>query len=334
MEHFRVRSRLYSLWIWLGAAIYMVAALWAPPVLGQSYPQKPLRMIVPFAPAGPPDILGRVISQKMAEGLGQPVIVENRVGAGGTIGSQAVAKAPPDGYTMLFASIASLGISPALYPNVAYDPVSSFAPISLVGTTSFVMFVHPSLPAKSLQELVALAKSKPGQLNYGASTSGTPPHLMMEMFKSQAGVDIVGINYNASAAAVTALLAGHVQVVVDQFAAALPLIAAGKVRALVVTSEKRVKQLPDVPSAPEAGLPGFTAVSWFGVVAPRGTPNDIVKRLNAEIVKAIGMKDLSATLVKFGLEPAHSTPEQFAAIIKADVPKWAAAVKSSGAKVQ
>jgi tripartite-type tricarboxylate transporter receptor subunit TctC len=329
-----IRSWLQTVWIWLCAAIHVFGVFWAEPALAQSFPLKPLRMIVPFAAAGPPDILGRVVSQKLAEGLGQPVIVENRVGAGGTIGSEAVAKAAPDGYTLLFASIASLGISPALYPNVAYDPVKSFAPISLVGTTSFVMFVQPSMQAKTLREFIALAKSKPGQLNYGASTSGTPPHLMMEMFKSQAGVDIVGINYNASAAAITALLAGHVQVVVDQFAAALPLIAAGKVRPLVVTSEKRVKQLPDVPAAPEAGLPGFTAVSWFGVVAPRATPNDIVKRLNAELVKAIGTKDLGDRLMKFGLEPTPSTPEQFAAIIKSDVPKWAAAVKASGAKVQ
>ena len=298
------------------------------------YPQKPIKMVVPFAPAGPPDILARLVSQKLAEQLGQAVFVENRPGAGGIIGAEAVAKAPPDGYTLLFGSIASLLISPALYRNVGYDAVTSFSPVSVVGVTSFVLVVNPKLPVHSVKELVELAKAQPGKLNYGSSTLGTPPHIMAEMFKTQTGTDIFGVNYKGSADAVTALLAGDVQIMIDQFAALLPLIASGKVRPLVVTTEKRVMQLPDVPAAPEVGLPGFAVESWFGVLGPRGMPAEVVKRLHAELVKAVGSKDLMNALARQGLEALSSTPEQYAARLKADAPKWAAAVKASGAKVQ
>jgi tripartite-type tricarboxylate transporter receptor subunit TctC len=291
-------------------------------------------MVVPFAPAGPPDILARLISQRLGEGLGQTVFVENRAGAGGIIGAEAVAKAVPDGYTLLFGSIASLLISPALYANVGYDAVNSFSPVSVIGVTSFVLVVNPKLPARSVKELIDLAKAQPGKLNYGSSTLGTPPHIMAEMFKTQAAVDIFGINYKGSADAVTALLAGDVQVMIDQFAALLPLIASGKVRPLVVTSDKRVKQLPDVPAAPEVGLPGFAVESWFGVLGPKGMPADVVKRLHGELVKAIGSKDLVDALARQGLEALSSTPEEYSARLKADAPKWAAAVKASGAKVQ
>jgi tripartite-type tricarboxylate transporter receptor subunit TctC len=234
----------------------------------------------------------------------------------------------------MLGSIASLLISPALYANVGYDPVNSFSPISVIGVTSFALVVNPKLSARSVKELIDLAKAQPGKLNYGSSTLGTPPHLMAEMFKTQAGADIFGINYKGSADAVTALLSGDVQVMVDQFAALLPLIASGKVRPLMVMSAKRVKQLSDVPSAPEVGLPGLAVESWFGVLGPKGMPPEVVKRLHAEMVKAIASKELVDMLGRQGLEPLSNTPEEYAAMIKADAPKWAAAVKASGAKVQ
>lgn len=298
------------------------------------YPQKPVRMVVPYAPGGPPDILGRLVSQKLGEQMGQAMFVENRPGAGGIIGAESVAKAAPDGYTLLFGSIASLLISPALYANVGYDPVTSFSPVSVVGVTSFVLVVNPTLPAHSVKELVGLAKAQPGKLNYGSSTLGTPPHIMAEMFKTQTGTEIFGINYKGSADAVAALLGGDVQIMVDQFAALLPLIASGKVRALMVTTDKRVKQLPDVPAAPEVGLPGLSVESWFGVLGPKGMASEVVNRLHAEIVKAVASKDLAAALGRQGLEPKSSTPEEYVARLKTDAPKWAAAVKASGAKVQ
>ena len=312
----------------------LFAALFSLPVAQAQYPQKTIRMIVPFAAAGPPDILGRLIAQKLGEQMGQSMIVENRAGAGGTIGARFVAEAAPDGYTLMLGSIASLLISPALYAKPGYDPINSFAPISVIGETSFALVVNPKLPAHSVKELSNLAKAQPGKINYGSSTLGTPPHLMAEMFKSQAGVDIFGINYKGSADAVTALLSGDVQVLVDQYAALLPLIGSGKVRPLMVMSAKRFKGLPDVPSAPEAGLPGLAVVSWFGVLGPKGLPADVVKRLHGEMVKAIGSKELTDMLGRQGLEPLTSTPEEYAAMIRTDAPKWAAAVKASGAKVE
>ena len=320
--------------IMIALFLALFGALWSTAASAQAYPQRTVRMVVATTPGSPPDIVGRVVSQKLSEGLGQAVFVENRPGAGGTIGAGAVAKAAPDGYTLLLGSATSLSIAPSLYPAVTYDSVNSFAPISIIGTNTYVMVVNPAVPARTLKELIALAKSKPGQLNYGTAASGTPPHLVMEMFKRAAGVDIFGINYSGSPAAFTSLLAGDVQVLVDQFAPLLPLITSGKVRPLVVTSDRRARQLPDVPSAPEAGLPGFEADGWFGVLAPKGTPNDIVRRLHGEMVKAISTRELIKTLERQGFDPAHNTPDEFLERLKTEAVKWATAVKMSGAKVQ
>jgi tripartite-type tricarboxylate transporter receptor subunit TctC len=320
--------------LFLALSSALSGALWTAASSAQAFPQKMIKMVVATTPGSPPDVMARTISQKLSDGLGQTVFVENRPGAGGTIGAGAVAKAAPDGYTLLLGSASSLSIAPSLYPGVTYDSVNSFAPISIIGTTTYVMVVHPAVPARSLKELIVLAKSKPGQLNYGTTPSGTPPHLVLEMFKKAAGVDIFGINYSGSPAAFTALLAGDVQVLVDQFAPLLPLIASGKMRPLVVTSDKRARQLPDVPSASEAGLPGFEADGWFGLLAPKGTPNDIVKRLHGEVVKTISSRELIEALERQGVDAAHSTPEEFQERLRTDAIKWASAVKMSGAKVQ
>jgi tripartite-type tricarboxylate transporter receptor subunit TctC len=309
-------------------------ALWTAIAFAQAYPLKTVRMIMPSASGTAPDIVGRIVSQKLSEGLGQTVIVENLPGAGGIIGTDAVARSAPDGYTLLMGTASFLSVSPALYSKVTYDSVNSFEPISMIGTTTYVMVVHPTVPARSVKELIALAQSRPGQLNYGASTSGTPSHLVMEMFKSAAGVDIVGVHYIGSAQALTSLLAGDVQVVIDTFASSLTQITSGKVRPLVVTSSRRAKQAPDVPSASEIDLPGFEADGWFGLLAPKGTPNDIVKRLHREVVKAISSRDLIEALERQGVDAAPSTPEEFLARLKTDAVRWATAVKVSGAKVQ
>lgn len=308
--------------------------LWATDCTAQAYPQKTVKMVVTSAAGTAPDIVGRVISQRLSEYLGRTVIVENRPGAGGVIGTDAVAKAAPDGYTLLLGTATSLSVSPALFSAVTYDAVDSFAPISMIGTTNFVMVVNLAVPARSVKELIALAKSKPAQLNYSASTIGTPSHLIMEMFKSAAGVDIVGINYVGSAQALASLLAGDVQVMIEAFAVALTHITSGKVRPLLVTTPRRARQLPDIPSASEAELPGFEADGWYGVLAPKATPNDIVKRLNGEMVRALGSKELITSLERQGVDAASSTPEEFLARLKRDSVRWAAAVKVSGAKVQ
>jgi len=320
--------------ITIALSVALFGALWTAPASAQAYPQKPVKLVIPSAAGAAPDIIGRIVAQRLSENLGQSMIVENRPGAGGIIGTDAAAKAAPDGYTLLLGTAAFLSVSPALYKKVTYDPVNSFAPISMIGTNMYVMVVNPSVPARTVEELIALAKSKPGALNYGSSTIGTPSHLVMEMFKTAAGVNIVGVHYIGSAQALTSLLAGDVQVAIDTFASSLTQIRAGKVRPLVVTGSKRAKELPDVRSAPELKLQGFQADGWFGLLAPKGTPNDIVRRLHAGMVNALSSRELIEALDRQGVDAAHSTPEEFLARLKTDGVRWAAVVKTSGAKVQ
>ena len=314
--------------------VALFGGLWTASASAQAYPQKPVKLVIPSAAGAAPDIIGRIVAQRLSENLGQSMIVENRPGAGGIIGTDAAAKAAPDGYTLLLGTAAFLSVSPALYKKVTYDPVNSFAPISMIGTNMYVMVVNPSVPARTVEELIALAKSKPGALNYGSSTIGTPSHLVMEMFKTAAGVNIVGVHYIGSAQALTSLLAGDVQVAIDTFASSLTQIRAGKVRPLVVTGSKRAKELPDVRSAPELKLQGFQADGWFGLLAPKGTPNDIVRRLHAGMVNALSSRELIEALDRQGVDAAHSTPEEFLARLKTDGVRWAAVVKTSGVKVQ
>jgi tripartite-type tricarboxylate transporter receptor subunit TctC len=301
-------------------------------VLAQGYPDKPLKLVVPFPPGGPTDIVGRLVAQKLAEGIGQPVVVENRPGAGGTVGSTAVARAPADGYTLLYGST-TLAIAPSLYRDLAYDPRTAFAPISLVSRGPIIAAVNAQLPAKTLKDFIALAKSSPGRINYGSAGSGTPPHLAAELFKTVAGVDLVHVPYKGGGPAVSDLAGGQVQVCFEGLPTLLPHIKSGKVRALAITGAKRDPALPEVPTFAEAGLPGYDANFWNGLVAPAGTPAEVIARLNSVLVQALATPEVHAALVRLGLEAAGTTPQQFGDFIAAEIDKWARVVKASGAKI-
>jgi len=309
----------------------VLAPLVAGQAQAQAYPQRPVRVLIGFAPGGTPDIVMRVIAPKLGEMLGQPIIVENRAGAGGVIAMEMGALAPPDGYTLSQGTLGSMLLSKALFPKAAFDPQTSFEPIGIYSKTTFIVVSHPDLAPRNLKEFLALAKSQPGKLNYGSSTPGSPPHILNEMFKAQAGVDIVGVTFKGSADAATAFVAGHVQVMVDAYPTIGPLVSANKAIPLVVTSSERRKDMPDVPTAREAGLPDYEIASWIGLVAPAGTPTQVIRRINADIVKTMVDKEVIAGVLKIGLEPTSNTPEQFRAQIKADWPKFSAVVKASGA---
>ena len=302
-------------------------------VLAQGYPDKPLKLVVPFPPGGPTDIVGRLVAQKLAEGIGQPVVVENRPGAGGTVGSTAVARAPADGYTLLYGSSSTLASAPSLYRDLAYDPRTAFAPISLVSRGPIIAAVNAQLPAKTLKDFIALAKSSPGRINYGSAGSGTPPHLAAELFKTVAGVDLVHVPYKGGGPAVSDLAGGQVQVCFEGLPTLLPHIKSGKVRALAITGAKRDPALPEVPTFAEAGLPGYDANFWNGLVAPAGTPAEVIARLNSVLVQALATPEVHAALVRLGLEAAGTTPQQFGDFIAAEIDKWARVVKASGAKI-
>lgn len=307
--------------------------LFAQAVFAQGYPNKPLKLIVPFPPGGPTDIVGRLMAQKLSEGLGQQIVVENRAGAGGTVGSDAAAKAPADGYTLLYGSTSTLAIAPSLYPNLPYQPLQAFAPISLVSIGPIFVTVHASVPAQTLAEFIALARSKPGQLNYSSAGNGTPPHLAGELFKSVAGVNLVHVPYKGGGPAVAGLVAGDVQAVFEGLPVLGPHIRAGKLRALAITGGKRHPSLPDVPTAAEAGLANYDAHFWSGLVAPFGTPQEAIARLNAETRKALAAKEVRELLARQGVEPRDTTPGEFARFIAAEIDKWAGVVKASGAKL-
>lgn len=317
----------------LAVAIAVFLGLWSAATLAQAYPSKPLKLLVPFPAGGVPDIVGRVIAQALAQGLGQPVLVDNRAGAAGTVGLEAGAKSPADGYTLVLGTTGTLASAPSLYPSLGYDPIKSFAPISLLITAPFLVVVHPSMPANSLRELIDFAKSKSGQLNFGSAGSGGPPHIAGEMFKSAAGVDIVHVPYKGLPTAVTDLLTGRIQIMFNQLAPFQSHIDAGKLRALAVAAPSRVRQLPSVPTAAESGLPGYEVSIWFGLLAPSGTPNDVIKRLNAEVLKALATKEVQNSLSAQGFEPSASSPEQFSALIVHETAKWSRAIKASGAKL-
>ncbi len=299
----------------------------------QTYPSKPIRMIVPFPPGGTTDILARAIGAELTKAWGQPVVIENRPGAGGNIGSEAVAKSPGDGYTLLMGTVGTHGINPSLYKKMPYDAVKDFAPVTLVALVPNILVVHPSVPAKSVAELIALAKKQPGKLTYASSGNGTSIHLSGALFESLTGVQMVHVPYKGSAPAVTDLLGGQVNMMFDNMPSALPHVKAGKLRPLGVTSAKRSPAVPDVPTIAEAGVKGYEASSWFGVLAPAGTPKDIVAKLNAEIAKSLGTPEMKEKLSSQGAEPVGNTPEQFGAFIRAEIDKWAKVVKASGATV-
>ena len=296
------------------------------------YPGKPIRIVVPYPPGSVTDLLARLIAQKLIEVWKQPVVVENRGGGGSVIGTEIVAKAPPDGYTLLVVA-PDLAINQSLRSKLPYDAEKSFAPVTLLVFSPTVLSVNPSLPVSNLRELIAHAKSRPGQLSYASGGNGTGAHLAMELLKHMAGVDIVHVPYKGVAAAVTALLAGEVQATFAQMSTARPQFLAGKLRPLAVSSSARSRAMPDLPTVAEAGLPGFKADVWFGVVAPAGTPGAIVSRLNNEIGQILRAADVQQQLLPQGIEPATGSPADFAAFISAEIAKWAEVVKRTGARV-
>jgi len=310
------------------ARLLLVALALAGNALGQGYPTKPIRVIV-----GPgPDSLARVIGQQMTLAWGQPVVVDQRGGGGGAISAEAVARAAPDGYTLLLAT-GTHTINPSMY-RISYDMVRDFAPVTLLASTPFVLAVNPSVPATSVAELIRLAKAKPGTLNYGSGGSGTPPHLATELFKTMAGVDMVHVPYKTVAAAIADLVAGRLQVMFTVGPAGLPQIQAGRLRGLAVSTAKRSAFAPDLPTVAESGLPGFDVFGWNGVLAPAGTPAPVIAKLQAEMVRALKLPEVRERIAGFGFEPVGSTPEEFAEFVKVDIARWAKVVKESGARVE
>jgi tripartite-type tricarboxylate transporter receptor subunit TctC len=310
-------------------ALLLCLALLACPAMAQS-----VRFVVGFTPGGPSDILARALGAKLAESLGQPVVVENRPGAGGNIAAEAVAKSAPDGNTWLLGNNSILATNAALYSHLGYDPVKDFAPVALVALQPNILVVHPSVPAHSVTELIAYAKAHPGKLNYASTGAGVAAHLSAELFKAMAGVDMVHVPYKGAQPALTDVIGGQCQLMFATSASVIPYLKAGRLRALAVTTASRSPSLPDLPTVSEAGVPGFESITWHGVVVPSATPSSTVERLNRAINAALRDKELSERLAGLGAEVAPGTPQDFAAYIAREIPKWARVVKDSGAKAE
>ena len=302
-------------------------------VSAQTYPTKPVRVIVPYPPGGGNDTLGRLFAAKLQERMGQPFVVENRPGAGTMIGTEAAAKAAPDGYTILLSSIATHALSPNLYSRVPYDPIRDFAPITLLGIAPTVLVVTADLPAKSVAELVALAKAKPGQYAYASGGNGTPPHVNAEVFKAVAGIDLLHVAYKGGGPALVDLIAGRVHVMLDTAASAMPHVRAGKLRALALSAPGRSAEYPDLPTFAEAGMPQYDTNAWYSMHAPAGTPPDIVRRLNSELVAIVRDPDVAARFKQLSTEPVGNTPEEFAAFVRAELEKYGRVIKAAGIKL-
>jgi len=317
---------------YVGAAFLLGAIAAAPqPSVAQNYPDHPITLVVPYPAGGGNDVLARLVAEKMSKPLGQSIVVENRGGAGGTIATRQVAKSTPDGYTLLIAT-SSLAINPSLYPNVGYDPRKDFAPIGLIASSANVVLVHPSVPAESITELIALAKQSPSKLDFASTGSGSSVHLAAELFASMAGVKLNHVPYRGTAPALTDLLGGHVGLMFATMPSALGLVRDGKVRALAVTGPKRSANFPDVPTVAEAGLPGYEAVLHYGLVAAAGTPRPIVEKLNAALREALADDTLRQRFATEGAEPLPSTPKEYATDIDHEEIKWSKIVRESGAK--
>ena len=297
----------------------------------QAYPTKPIRMICPFPPGGTTDVVARLVAQKLTEAWKEQVIVDNRTGAGGIIGTELAAKAPADGYTVLLGSITTHAVNPALYKKLNFDPVKDFIPVSLVVSSPQLLAVHPSVAAKSVRDLSSLAKAKPGQLNYASAGVGTSPHLTFELFKSMAGIEATHVPYKGTGPAITELIGGQVQMMITGVVALMPHVKSGKLRGLAVTSAKRVAALPDLPTVAESGVPKFDVSSWFGVFLPSGTPKPIVTKMNQEIRKIVEIPDVRQKLISLGADPETNTPEEFSAYVKSEMAKWGKVVRDTGA---
>ena len=314
----------------VGAALALAAAPFAH---AQPYPTKPIRYVVPFPPAGATDILARFVADKLTPALGHQVVVENRAGAAGNVGMEFVAKSPPDGYTIVMSTAAQF-INETLYPKLTFSLMRDFAAVALIAHVPNILEVHPALPVKTVKEFIALAKSRPGQLNYASSGSGTSIHMSAELFKMMTGVSMLHVPYKGSAPALVDLMAGQVQVMFDNLPSSMPYLKTGRLRPIAVTTAKRYPGLADIPTISESGVPGYEAVAAFGVLAPAGTPREVVARLNTEINRAIRLPDMQERFLQQGATPAPGTPEEYAAFTRSEIAKWAKVVKVSGAKVE
>jgi tripartite-type tricarboxylate transporter receptor subunit TctC len=314
------------------AVLFAAAALHAAGAAAQAYPSKPIRLMVPFPPGGSTDIVARIVAQKLSSQLGQQLVIENRGGAGGTLGTAVVAKAPPDGYFLTVGTTSTHVVAPSVYAKLEYDPVKDFAPISLVAVTPYLLVVNPKVEAKSVKELVELMRSQPGKMNYASAGVGSTTHLAMEMLKGVSRTYALHIPYNGNGPAGTAVIAGQVEILFGSLPAVLPHAKSGRVRPLAVGTPKRSPSLPEVPTVAESGYPGFDASLWLAIMAPAGTPAPIVERLQKEIVTAVGSSETSAALDKAGAEPITSSPAELAAMIREGVAKYAQVVKAAGVK--
>jgi tripartite-type tricarboxylate transporter receptor subunit TctC len=316
------------------ALLALAASASAPLAAWAAYPDRPVRMVVPFPAGGATDLMARGLAQHLAEQLGQQVVIDNRGGAGGTVATELVARSPADGYTLLFATMGTQAINPALYPKLRYDPLKDFAPVSLTHITPRVLVVGPSVQARSVAELVAFAKAHPGQLTYGSAGNGSSSHLSGALFESLAGVRMLHVPYKGSAPLLTDLLAGRVDLTFDSYSIYEEHIRSGRVHVLGVSSRTRMAALPQVPTIAEAGVPGYEVSNWLGLLAPSGTPREVVAHLNAGVVRAMADAGMKRQLTALGIEPVSSTPEEFGALIRSEIPKWAKIVQSSGARVE
>ncbi|MFN9121568.1 MAG: Bug family tripartite tricarboxylate transporter substrate binding protein [bacterium] len=322
----------------LSALMVLALALPGPIAVAQAaeapgpYPSRPIRYVVPFAPGGPTDIMSRAIAERLSVALGTPVVVDNRAGAGGGVGAEIVARSAPDGYTLMIGHVGTHAINISLYAKVNYDPIKDFQPISMIATLPFVLVVNPGVPAKNVKDLIALARAKPGVLNFASAGSGGPTHLAGELFKSTAAIDIVHIPYKGNAAALADLVGGQVQMMFSNMLTAMPFVRAGKLRAIAVSTLKRSPQAPELPTVSEGGAPGYDVTPWYGVLAPAGLPKPLLSRLHGAVSKIVDSPEMRERFVTQGVDLASSTPEAFAALIRAEIPRWRELVKRSGAR--
>jgi tripartite-type tricarboxylate transporter receptor subunit TctC len=315
------------------AAVVVLAATIASAQGATPFPAKPVRIVVPFGPGGTSDVVTRIVSPTLTELWGQQLVVDNRPGAGGNIGSELVARAPADGYTLVMATVATHGIGPSLYTKLPFHPIKDFAPISLLASTPSVVIVNPAVPVSSVKELIALARAKPGQLLFGSAGNGGSLHLSGELLNSMTGVKLVHVPYKGAAAALIDLMSGQIQIMFDTLPSAIPHIKSRKVKALAVTSASRIQALPDLPTVSESGVPGYEVTSWYGPLAPAATPHSIVQKLQADFVRTANLAEVQQRLTAAGAEPIGSTAERFAAFIETELKKWAKVVRESGARI-
>jgi tripartite-type tricarboxylate transporter receptor subunit TctC len=317
-----------------GLSMMVLGVLGSGAALAQTYPSKPIRLIAPSAPGSPVDIRARWLADKLAPALGQPIVVEDKAGAGGNIGTEAAARSAPDGYTLVLAHQGTFAINAHLYARTGYDPIADFAPITRLVVSPMLLAVHPDMPVNSVADLIRLAKDRPGQLTFGSAGNGTPPHMAGELFKRTAKIDVVHVPYKSASPALVDLMAGRLSYMFDSLAIQLPQVRTGKIKALAVTGAKRIASLPEVPTVAESGLAGFEYWSWMGICVPAGTPREIVSRLNQAIVGILGTPQAREWFVAQGGEPMGETPEEFAAFIKAEYARWGAVVREAGMRAE